>query len=114
MHSPPRDDSQNLRADIAKLSGIAPLITTGVVLLLIAHSVLYSLLKRGVLGRTPASLMATPVLVYFLSALLMLLLAAWLALKGQVAAVWYSLAGALLVGGLMMAIIELDHFLQVV
>ncbi len=85
-----------------------------IVPLLIAHAFLYSLLKRGVFGPTPAFLMATPVLVYSLFAVTMVVLAAWLSLKRRVAALWYFLAGVFLIGGLVMAVVEFDHFLQVV
>lgn len=74
---------------------------------------LYSLLSRGVLGRTPPLLMAIPVPIYFLAALAMLALAVWMLAKRRLAALWYMLAGLLAVGGLVMAINELNQFLMV-
>lgn len=96
-----------------KLARVAPFVPVGTLAFLLGHAMLYSLLSRGVLGRTPPLLMAIPVPIYFLAALAMLALAVWMLAKRRLAALWYMLAGLLAVGGLVMAINELNQFLMV-
>lgn len=86
------------------------LLSVGFVL---AHAVLYMVLKRGILGQTDAILMALPVLMYPVASLVMLGVCVRLCNRKSMAALWYLLSALICAGGLVMAVVELNGFLEV-
>jgi hypothetical protein len=105
--------AQQKNQTLGTLERVAPFVPTCTLAVLLGHIVLNSLLKHGVLGRTPSAVMAVPVLIYFVTTLVMLSLTGWLLVKRRLAALWYLIATLLAVGGLVMAIHELNQFLMV-
>ena len=77
------------------------------------HALLYALLKRGVLGRTPAGLMVIPFVIYLLAAVCVAGLGVSLWQRRQSVAHWYGVSALILLGGFVMALIELERFMQV-
>jgi len=86
------------------------LLSAGVV---VAHAAFYMVLKRGIFGQTDAILMALPVLMYPIAALVMFSAFVRLCKRKSMAALWYLLSALICAGGLVMAVVELNGFLGV-